>query len=60
MPFDLTNDAAMGSYSPIPRKAIADEWERHRNTIIRLYVDENQALSTIRDKLRIDHDFPTT
>jgi hypothetical protein len=60
LPFDLMNDAVMGSDNPISRKPNADDWEAHCKTIIRLYVDEKMGLSAIQDKLREDHDFLTT
>src|SRR5271169_2820053 len=59
LPFDLMDNAIMGSDNPISRKPSADDWEAHCKTIIRLYVDEKMGLSAIQDKLR-DHDFLTT
>lgn len=57
LPFDLTNDAVVGSNNPISRKASTDDWEAHRKTIIRLYVDEKMGLSAVQDRLREHHDF---
>ena len=54
MPFDLTNDAVVGSDNPISRKASTDDWEAHRKTIIRLYVDEKMQFKTTSRRPRRD------
>ncbi|KAI0171654.1 Clr5 domain-containing protein [Pestalotiopsis sp. NC0098] len=45
---------------PIPAPPQRGDWERHKQRIAQLYLEENKPLREVADVMRIEHDFTAT
>ncbi|KAF7514544.1 hypothetical protein G7054_g15222 [Neopestalotiopsis clavispora] len=46
--------------SPVPAPPQRGDWERYKQRIAHLYLEENKPLREVADIMRIEHDFTAT